>query len=471
MARFSPVRRMVAVCVAALIFSGPGFAAQAEDLNAEKQRIDSAVVQAESEVTTSEAAVLAANARVDEAKAQVAAAQQSLADAQANLRAAQDDLAAARALGELRAAELAQADLELTQARAKEADGQAKIDAQKDAINSYARAILQDSMPLVNVASLLNTNSTATLANRIQWNDTVLATNQVDLDTLRELQKQLELDRAASELAQQRADQAKQAADQQLAATQQAEQAAQNAANAAQAAADRVSSALASQESAQADAQQALATAKDQLAGMQAEQKQVNEKIAEEARRAEEERLRKLEEERLRKLEEERQRQLEEQAKAQAQAQAKPAAPAPPASGGSSAVSSSGLRWPVSGVITSSYGYRYHPIWGNYSFHDGTDVGATCYTPIKAAAAGKVTDQYYSSGYGNRLFIDHGYVNGHHMVTSYNHMSSAAVSKGAWVDQGSTVGYVGSTGVSTGCHLHLMLWVDGSPVNPVNYLP
>ena len=455
MARFSPVRRIAAVCVALLVFAGPGFAAQAEDLNAEKQRVDSAVVEAQSEVTASEAAVLAANAKVDDAKSSVAAAQKVLGDAQAALVAAQDDLAAAKALGEQRAAELAQANLDLTKAQAKEADGQAKIDAQKGAINSYARSIVQDNLPLVNVAALINTDSTATLANRIQWSDTVLATNQVDLDNLRKLQKQLEADRQASQLAQQKADEAKQAADAQVEATQQAEQAAQDATAAAQAAADQVQSALVVQQSAQSEAQQALANAQQHLDSMKAEQNDVNNRIAEEARRAEEERR----------------RQEEAAAQAAAQANQNSGGGGGGGGGGGPAVSSSGLIWPVSGPITSSYGYRWHPVWGNYAFHDGTDIGVGCGTPIKAAAGGKVTDAYYHSGYGYRLFIDHGYVNGHHMVTSYNHMSGYAVSAGAWVGQGQTVGYVGTTGVSTGCHLHLMLWVDGSPTNAVNYLP
>ena len=445
MARFSPVRRMVAVCVALLVFAGPGLAAQAEDLNAEKQRVDSAVVEAQSEVSASEAALVAANAKVDDAKAQVAAAQKVLGDAQAALVAAQNDLAAAKALGEQRAAELAQANLDLTKAQAKEADGQAKIDAQKSAINSYARSIVQDNLPLVNVAALINTDSTATLANRIQWSDTVLSTNQVDLDNLRKLQKQLEADRQASQLAQQKADEAKQAADAQVEATQQAEQAAQDATAAAQTAADQVQNALAVQQSAQAEAQQALANAQQYLDSMKAEQNNVNNRIAEEARRAEEERRR-------------------QEAAAQGNQNSS-------GGGGSWSVSSAGLIWPVSGPITSSYGYRWHPVYGNYAFHDGTDIGAGCGTPIKAAAGGRVTDAYYHSGYGYRMFVDHGYVNGRHMVTSYNHMSGYAVSVGAWVGQGQTIGYVGTTGVSTGCHLHLMLWVNGSATNSVNYLP
>jgi murein DD-endopeptidase MepM/ murein hydrolase activator NlpD len=108
---------------------------------------------------------------------------------------------------------------------------------------------------------------------------------------------------------------------------------------------------------------------------------------------------------------------------------------------------------------------RLHPILHIWKLHDGTDFGAGCGTPIRAAASGTVTEAYYNGGYGNRLFIDHGA-----LTTSYNHMSGYAVRVGQHVTQGQVIGYVGNTGYSTGCHLHFMLWVNGTMVNPANYL-
>jgi murein DD-endopeptidase MepM/ murein hydrolase activator NlpD len=113
---------------------------------------------------------------------------------------------------------------------------------------------------------------------------------------------------------------------------------------------------------------------------------------------------------------------------------------------------------------------RLHPILHIWKLHDGTDFGAGCGTPIHAAASGTVTEEYYNGGYGNRLFIDHGNVGGVFMTTSYNHMSGYAVKVGWHVTQGQVIGYVGTTGYSTGCHLHFMLWVNGTMVNPANYL-
>ena len=428
MSALRPTRKLMGMaCAVVIFFAAATLNAQAEDLNAEKNRIDAAVVDAQTSVDQSSSALQAANDRVADAQARVA-------DAQSALDAAQAEVDKAQALADEKAAELEQANQELADAQAKEAEGQAKVDAQKDAVNAYARAIYQDNLPLISVATLINTHTTATLANRVQWTDTVLTTNQVDLDHLRVLQEELAAARAESEAAQAKADEARQEAEAQLEATQIVEQAAQEAR-------DELQAALDEQQQAQAAAQDALEADQAQLAQMQAEQTDVNNRIAEEARKAEEAR------------------------------QAEAARAAAQSGGGSSAVSSAGLMWPVNGVITDYYGYRIHPIYGTRLFHDGLDLGAGCGVPIRAAASGTVSQEYYSSGYGYRLFIDHGWVNGQYMTTAYNHMSGYAVPAGTWVSQGQTVGYVGTTGASTGCHLHLMLWVNGAMTDVLPYLP
>jgi murein DD-endopeptidase MepM/ murein hydrolase activator NlpD len=125
-----------------------------------------------------------------------------------------------------------------------------------------------------------------------------------------------------------------------------------------------------------------------------------------------------------------------------------------------------GFVKPVNGILTSPMGYRTNPITGAYELHDGTDFGATCGLPIVAAQAGVVTEALYSTvGYGNRVVVDHGIVGGHHWITAYNHMMSYAVAVGDQVEQGQIVGYVGSTGMSTGCHLHWTVWVDGALID------
>lgn len=129
-----------------------------------------------------------------------------------------------------------------------------------------------------------------------------------------------------------------------------------------------------------------------------------------------------------------------------------------------------GLSRPVHAPITSPYGMRFHPILHRWKLHDGTDFGASCGTPVRAAAPGRVVSRYYNAGYGNRVLVGHGWLKGASIVTAYNHLSGYAVRSGEHVDRGEIVGYVGTTGYSTGCHLHFMVYRNGSTVDPMRYL-
>lgn len=128
------------------------------------------------------------------------------------------------------------------------------------------------------------------------------------------------------------------------------------------------------------------------------------------------------------------------------------------------------LAMPVRGPVTSPYGMRLHPILGVWKLHDGTDFGVGCGTPVRAAEDGTVAATYADAAYGNRVIIDHGQIAGHEVATTYNHLTSWAVSSGQQVRRGDVVGYVGSTGYSTACHLHFMVEVDGSTVDPETWL-
>ncbi len=138
--------------------------------------------------------------------------------------------------------------------------------------------------------------------------------------------------------------------------------------------------------------------------------------------------------------------------------------------GGSSGGSVSGTGsfiWPsaASRIVTSPFGTRFHPISHQYKTHNGIDIGAAYGTAVLAADGGTVTVSTYSSSYGNYIVINHN--NG--TKTLYAHMSSRYVEAGDSVSQGSTIGAVGSTGYSTGPHLHFEVFVNGSRVNPLNY--
>ncbi len=122
--------------------------------------------------------------------------------------------------------------------------------------------------------------------------------------------------------------------------------------------------------------------------------------------------------------------------------------------------------WPCAGSISSDYGWRVHPVYGYGRMHTGVDITAPHGTPIRAAAAGWVVQSGWLSGYGNALTIDHG--NG--LSTLYGHCSSLVSGVGTFVRKGQTVAYVGSTGVSTGPHVHYEVLLAGQQVNPVPYL-
>ncbi|MFM7049477.1 MAG: M23 family metallopeptidase [Polynucleobacter sp.] len=124
------------------------------------------------------------------------------------------------------------------------------------------------------------------------------------------------------------------------------------------------------------------------------------------------------------------------------------------------------LVWPLRGPVTSPFGPRPHPIFGVVRYHDGIDFGVASGTPIKAAASGTVIFAGWRGGYGNATIIDHG----GGMATLYGHQSAFAASAGQQVRAGQVIGYVGSTGNSTGPHLHFEVRINGAPVNPMNYL-
>jgi murein DD-endopeptidase MepM/ murein hydrolase activator NlpD len=126
---------------------------------------------------------------------------------------------------------------------------------------------------------------------------------------------------------------------------------------------------------------------------------------------------------------------------------------------------------PVPGYVTSPFGYRIHPIYHYWGLHDGTDFGVSCGEPMRAVAGGTVIARYWSDVYGNRLYLNLGQINGQNVTAVYNHASGYRVGVGQHVSQGDVVGYVGSTGWSTGCHLHFTMLVNGNAVNPMNWLP
>lgn len=118
---------------------------------------------------------------------------------------------------------------------------------------------------------------------------------------------------------------------------------------------------------------------------------------------------------------------------------------------------------PVSGPVTSPFGMRTHPVTGIYKLHDGADFGVPCGTPVIVPSDGMVTSAGYHGGYGYRIVVDHG----GGLVTAYAHLPRVSHFPGERVRAGQQIAVVGTTGLSTGCHLHWMAWRGGSLVDPL----
>ena len=123
-----------------------------------------------------------------------------------------------------------------------------------------------------------------------------------------------------------------------------------------------------------------------------------------------------------------------------------------------------GMQMPVSGPVTSRFGNRFHPILGHARMHRGVDLRASAGSPIVAAAGGRVVAAGWRGGYGRQVAIAHG----DGIQTTYSHMSRIAARAGETVRQGQVIGYVGSSGLSTGPHLHYEVYKNGRAVNPLS---
>ncbi|HHU39892.1 MAG TPA: M23 family metallopeptidase, partial [Propionibacterium sp.] len=119
----------------------------------------------------------------------------------------------------------------------------------------------------------------------------------------------------------------------------------------------------------------------------------------------------------------------------------------------------------------SPFGPRFHPILKYWRPHNGNDWGAACGVPLYAAQSGTVVKAGWQGGFGNYVIIDHGVIGGKSVMTGYAHQQKMVVRAGQRVEMGQHIGYVGTTGLSTGCHLHLQVYENGTPVDPMRYIP
>ncbi len=405
--------------------------ASADDLNDKKHKVQRQINGAHDDLEESSAQARAAASALKSAQVQ-------LGTAQAHLAKTRGELAAAEVLDQQMQAKLLAAIERLKQARADLVAGRKKIVEQQRTLGQIVVQNYQTGDPsLMGLSMVLTSQDPTELTGQLNSVQNVMDKESVVLD-------RLEASRALLTVQEQEVE----AAKVQVAAERKA--AAENL---------RVKQGL----EAQAQAAEAQVT---NLVTLRAQAQQE----AEKARAADLAQLKGLEHERnriaaiLRKRAEEARRRAAAAARRAGQASG-------PILGDGGPISSNGfLDYPVRGPVTSPFGWRTHPIYGYRSLHDGIDFGAACGTPIHAAASGRVMERYFQTAWGNRVIIDHGYHHGVGLATITNHMSGPAiVSPGEHVARGQIVGYVGTTGWSTGCHLHYTVLQNGSPVNPENW--
>jgi murein DD-endopeptidase MepM/ murein hydrolase activator NlpD len=400
--------------------------ASADDLKDKKNKVEHKVAGAHDDLDES-------SARLRAAASALAAAQGQLDRAQAHLSKTKGELAAAEALDRQMQAKLDAAIARLKRARADLDAGRQQVAEQEHELGQIVVQNYQTGDPaLMGLSMVLTTQDPAELTGQLNSVQNVIDKEAVTLSRL-EASKVLltvqerEVAAAKAEVAKER-----QAAAENLVKKQDLEKRAE---------------------------EQEM-----QVAGLVSLRAEAQNE-AEKARNADLATLKSLEKERDRIAEVLRKRAEEARRRAMAAAAA-----ANGASFGGGPVHSNGfLDYPVPGAITSPYGWRRHPIYGYRSLHDGIDFRGDCGSPIRAAAAGKVIDEYFQTAWGNRLIIDHGWHRGVGLATISNHLSGYTVGVGDHVKRGEIVGFVGTTGWSTGCHLHFTVLQNGNAVDPMNW--
>jgi murein DD-endopeptidase MepM/ murein hydrolase activator NlpD len=443
-ARRRTLRAAVVIAVAsALSLALLGPHAYADELTTQRAKVKEQIAKTKSDLNESTKTLSAAVVAVDKA-------QNKLDAATARLTTTRQELRVAQTKDTQIAAKLQQARADLAVAVAAVVAGQARLEAQQAKAGQVVRDQYQKQTNLLPIALLVDPDSSEDLQTRLQWSTTLFDTAQAEIDRLTLLQRQLNAARArqAEQEAKFAAARSEAAANLKIKKGLEARAAAQEA---------TVARLLGQRKTAEDAAATDVAKDKARYSELVKERASVERRIAT----------------RIAKAAAERKRAAERKAAQRSRSTAKHnhRASHPRRSTHHSTMSSAGhgFSFPVAAHITSPFGMRFHPVLHYWKLHDGTDFGAGCGTPIRAPRAGRVAERYYNAGYGNRLMIDHGYLGGRYVTTGYNHASRYIVRVGQRVQKGQVIGYVGSTGFSTGCHLHLMVWLNGRLRNPMTW--
>ena len=425
--RASAAVAAVAVGVGLLsVLNGPS--ANAGELRDRQEAVHKKIAKVDHELEESSTALRQATRALSHAREQLTEARAELGDVRARLE-------IARQRDEEMKAALSAAEARLEQARADVATGKDALQTQRDTVVDTITSLYQQGDPdLMAFTAILNSQTPSDITRQREANRSLVELQGNEYDDLHAAEVLLkvhedEVESATAEVA----DRRQEAADH-LVAMQGLTQEALDAK-------ERVKSLVGSRKDAEAMAFEAKQKDRAALRKLKKQEARIQKLIQEAIRKARERARRKA-------------------ARAAAKAN----------QGNGPPIDTNGLLMqPVQGPVTSSFGYRVHPIYHYWGLHDGDDFGAPCGAPLFAARGGKVLTEYYSSVWGNRLYLNVGMVNGNFITVIYNHLSRYNVGVGATVDRGDVVGYVGTTGWSTGCHLHFTVMENGKPVDPMKY--
>lgn len=403
--------KLVVIIFAVVLSLGIGTYSYADDLDDRRDAIEKQLAKARSETGTKRQVAQNAQQALAQAEQELSVAKKHLTDLEQQLREAQIK-------DESLAQELSQAKAELAKAVSEREAGQKQVDEQRQLIGKVSRESYREHSDLQSVAVLLGSQSPKDLASRMQWNDLVFQSTSAQLNRYQEAllklkaaaEKQAEIE---AKISQNKAESEKNIQN----ITQLKSEAAKQKEN--------VADLVASRDEAKKLADKELSTHLNNVKKLEADLNEIQNQIKAEIAAKEEQKA---------------------------------------------ALNSGKFIWGVNGPITSGFGYRGDPISGNRAFHQGIDIGAACGTPIKSAGTGVVRLAGYRGICGNAIRIDNGQIDGNNVQTLVCHLSSIAVSPGQRVQQGQIIGYVGTTGYSTGCHLHFGVYVNGSVVNPFGWL-
>lgn len=384
-----------------------------------------------------------------EATAALEASQRQLEEARAALAQTRADLAQARELDAELAVELARERAALRRAKAATDEARRRVADQQRLIAGAARDAYQKQTNLTGIAVVLGGRNPSEIGQRLQWDTTIFDTTA---------QRKAELEVLERRLAEAEAAQA--AIEEEVAANKRRSEA--NVARITRLEADAVTleadvTALVERDEAfRAEAQKLLDADNAAFAALLAEEASVQGEIAV---RVADQLARGVSRDDIAKL------------VAMGVVSTDPKTYPLASSGPQMILSPQGFVRPLLARPGSPFGPRFHPILKYWRPHNGNDWGAACGVPLYAAQSGTVVKAGWQGGFGNYVIIDHGVIGGKSIMTGYAHQQSMTVRAGQRVDMGQQIGYVGTTGLSTGCHLHLQVYENGTPVDPMRYIP